>query len=115
MYLVDALPGLFSIIVAAAGWYYIFYSRAASNLASVEATQTNQLRVRLRRVGGGAMILLAISFYVGVVEIDRHRAPLAIVCMGLVLLFMVVIVALGLFDLRLTRRIREAQEKEDHQ
>lgn len=101
------LPAIFSLIVAAAGWFYIFYSKAASNLSTIEATETNRLRVRLRRVGGSVMILLAVSFYLGFVSLERHSAIGVVGFMSAVLVFMMVIVVLGLFDLRLTKKLRD--------
>jgi hypothetical protein len=110
------LPEIFSLIVAAAGWFYMFYSRAASNLAVVESQHVNRLRVRLRRLGGFAMILLAAAFYAGSVALERRRAEWAAILLLIVLVLMCVIVALGLLDLRLTNRLRRSrqQKNRDH-
>ena len=107
------LPAIFSLIVAAAGWFYLFYSRAAANLAAVEATPANRLRIRLRRVGGLMMILLAVSFYVGFVAIERRSARTAAAFLLAVFLTMSAIVVLGLVDLRLTHKLRRSQKKQD--
>ena len=107
------LPTIFSLLVAAAGWYYLFYSRAASRLAEVEMETTNRLRIRLRRTGGTVMILLAVSFYVGFAAIERHNAPAAAGFMLLVLVLMGMIVVLGVIDLRLTHKLRRSQRKQD--
>jgi UDP-N-acetylmuramyl pentapeptide phosphotransferase/UDP-N-acetylglucosamine-1-phosphate transferase len=104
---VSYLPAIFSLLVAAAGWFHIFYSRAATNLSPIEQAETNRLRIRLRRIGGVVMILLAVSFYLGFAAIERHNAIPAIGLMLTVVVLMVVIVALGLVDLRLTKKLRE--------
>jgi hypothetical protein len=52
------------------------------------------------------MILLAVSFYLGFVAIERHNAIAAIGLMLAVVLLMVFIVVLGLVDLRLTKKLR---------
>jgi UDP-N-acetylmuramyl pentapeptide phosphotransferase/UDP-N-acetylglucosamine-1-phosphate transferase len=113
------LPAIFALLVAAAGWFYMFYSKAASNLSSIEDPRANQLRVRLRRVGGMAMILLAVSFYAGYVAIDRQRPSAAAGFMFAVLVLMGAVVLLGLVDLRLTRKLRKArrsgsERRQDH-
>jgi hypothetical protein len=108
----DYLPGIFSLLVAAAGWFYIFYSNAATRLSAVEANSTNQLRVRLRRLGGAAMIGLAAAFYVGFDALERRRASLSAVLILIVLLLMSLIVVLGLIDLRLTHKIRQSQHQD---
>ena len=43
------LPGIFAIIVLAAGWHYAFFSSAAMKLAAVENPQLNARRVLMRR------------------------------------------------------------------
>jgi Na+/H+ antiporter NhaD/arsenite permease-like protein len=106
------LPAIFSLLVAAAGWFYMFYSNAASKLAGVESSHANLLRVRLRRAGGLAMILLAIAFYGGFVALDQGRGPAAAGLMAAVLVLMCAIVVLGLVDLRLTSRLRRSQRQE---
>jgi hypothetical protein len=100
------LVPIFCLLVAAAGWFYMFYSQAAANLVGVEGGATNRLRVRLRRVGGLAMILLAITFYLGSVAIERQQRTAALACLLMVVMLMVIIVVLGLVDLRLTHKIR---------
>lgn len=107
------LPIIFCLIVATAGWYYMFYTHAADNLASVEASAVNRRRVRLRRVGGFAMILLALLFYYGVNALEYRNAAAAAWFLFAVLALMMVIIALGLYDLRLTNRIRRAQHRQD--
>lgn len=104
-----ALPGALAFLVGVAGWFYLFYSRAASNLAFVEATQLNQRRVWLRRIGGTVMLLLAVGIAVGFYGFDRENPTVGFVwvwvgVMGLLLAMM----CLGLMDLRLTWKLREA-------
>src|SRR5215212_5949954 len=101
---------IFSLCVAAAGWYYVFYSKAASRLCGIEETNINSMRVWLRRVNGLLMFLLAVCFFAGFFAVDiEHPNKIAAyvwlaVC-GLVLMLL----ALGLVDLRLTFKLRSAQ------
>lgn len=110
-----ALPGIFALLVAAAGWFYLFYSRAATNLSGLEESHDNWLRIMLRRVGGIVMILLAISFYAGSVAIDQERTVLAAVCMAAVFVLLAAIIVLGLLDIRLTAKLRKAKQRQDSQ
>ena len=102
----DWLPGIFAVIVAAAGWYYLFYSQAAIKLQGVEQTAQNRLRVRLRRVGGLVILLLAASFYAMFVMLRRERLAAAGALLLLVMVLMCVVMVLGLIDLRFTHRMR---------
>ena len=60
-----AMVTSFSLLVAAAGWFYLFYSKSASRLATVESARDNFYRVLCRRINGVAMILLAILSILG--------------------------------------------------
>ena len=60
-----AFTSIFSLLVAAAGWYYMFYSRMAEKLAPIEEQQINRRRSRLRRIGGFFMFLLAVFLFAG--------------------------------------------------
>jgi drug/metabolite transporter (DMT)-like permease len=103
------LPAMFSLLVAAAGWFYMFYSGAAQQLAGIERPVANQKRVRLRRIGGCSMIMLAIAFYVGCDALNRHDLQLFSGMMLAVLALMALTLFLALIDLRLTRDLRRAQ------
>lgn len=107
----NVLPAIFSLLVAAAGWYYMFYSSAAARLSVVEHSGINRLRVFLRRAGGLVMMLLAVTFYAGVVAVDRENGPAAAGFLLAVACLMFIIMALGLIDLRLTRGLRKSQER----
>ncbi len=103
----QAIPAIFSLLVGAAGWFYLFYSRATHRLADFENPQLNRKRVRLRRAGAVAMILLAVAFAVGYYGVDQTRmTPAFAVAWLAVLLLLPTILALGVADLRLTRRMR---------
>ncbi|WP_428937089.1 hypothetical protein [Fontivita pretiosa] len=107
------LSGIFALLVAAAGWFYIFYSRAAANLAGIENPRTNRLRIALRRTGGAAMFLLAVAFYAFYVAIERRRVTWAAVLLLSVLALLGAIVVLGLVDLRLTYQLRRRRRHHD--
>jgi len=103
------LVGIFSLLVAATGWYYAFYSDAATALVALEAQALNVRRVRLRRAGGVLMILLAICFYLGSVSADPQTQPLRYVFLWIgVMTLMTSIVVLALIDIRLTWKLKQA-------
>src|SRR5580765_2737784 len=109
-----AFCAIFSLFVAACGWYYMFYSRAASRLSGIEGPNVNTVRVWLRRMNGLLMFLLAICFFAGffAVDLDKPTKMTAIVWLavcGLVL----ALLALGLVDVRLTWRLRAAMADKD--
>jgi hypothetical protein len=72
------LQTAFALVVAAAGWYYMFYSQAASRLAGVEGEAVNRRRVRLRRVNGLMMFLLGVFFFAGFFAVDLDRPTVAL-------------------------------------
>lgn len=99
-------PAIIALLAAAAGWHYLFNSKAAQRLDGVESTVINARRSRLRRINGIALLLLGGSFYAGI-QIDPHLHPLIFLslwCSVLVLLLMAS--ALAIVDLRLTSRIK---------
>lgn len=105
----ESIPAIFCFITAAAGWFYLFYSRAAHRLAAVEDQRVNQARIRLRRMGAGTMILLAIAFAVGYYGADvRKPTPTFAIAWLCVLLLLPVMLGIGLADLRLTRKLRRS-------
>ncbi len=105
------LPAIFALLVAAAGWYYMFYSTAAQKLAGIEQDRHNHLRVRLRRIGGGVIMFLAIAFYALFAALRDERAGTALLLLAVVVACMVVILVLGWIDLRLTRHWRRERRK----
>jgi len=105
------LPPIFSLLVAAAGWFYMFYSTAANKLAGEEGEATNRKRVRLRRFGGCCMILLAVAFYVGCEALNRHDLRLFSGMMLAVLALMAATLVLALIDLRLTSDLRRRRRE----
>jgi len=98
---------LFALIVATAGWFYMFYSRAAQKLGGVEGAATNLQRVRLRRVNGFMMFLLAVGIFAGVWTFDWRLSPLPFMLIWVgVFVLLFVMVVLALLDLRLTAKLR---------
>ena len=88
----------------------MFYSRAAHNLAGVEADALNLRRIRLRRVGGFMMFLLAVAFFIGFQPYVWETGLAALAIWALVMLLLLAIVVLGLVDLRLTWRLRKPRK-----
>ena len=103
------MPAIFSLWVAAAGWYYMFYSRAAGRLAGIEDDRLNLQRVRLRRVGGFVMLLLAVFFFAGFHSFDLDRPPTSTFFFVWLVVFLLLgmVLLLGLIDLRLTMKLRK--------
>jgi CDP-diglyceride synthetase len=109
----EALPMILSLLIGAAGWYYLFYSRAAQRLVVIEAQRANDRRVRLRRANGAAMIVLAVLLYLGSRAIDPQQRPRAFVVTWLAaFVSLLVIVALGLADVRLTLGLRKSARRD---
>jgi hypothetical protein len=105
--LVDAL----SLLIAVAGWHYMFYSRAAKRLEKIEDARVNLSRVRLRRINGGVMLLLAVTFFIGSQAwLEASAAAFVVVWLG-VLALMLMILLLALLDLRLTWKLHLARRR----
>src|SRR5687767_7957164 len=101
------LPAIFALLTGVAGWYYLFYSKAAQRLEGIEEQRLNQKRVRLRRTGGVMMLLLAVLFFAGFNTVRVEDAPAAFVAIWLgVMVLLGAIAVLALMDLRLTHQIR---------
>lgn len=99
-----------SLLTAAAGWYYLFYSQAAGKLADLEEERLNRRRRNLRRVGGGIMLLLGIGLYLGFAAASADANPRLFVAVWLaVMCLMAGLVVLAMIDLRLTIRLRKRQ------
>jgi hypothetical protein len=105
------LPGIFSLLVLASGWYYIFYSPAAHRLAAIEEQHLNRFRIRLRRFNGVVMMLLAVAFYAAVYTFgpESKALPWAFIT---ILLLLAAMLVLALIDVNLTRRLRRRQKKD---
>jgi len=107
------MAGIFSLLVAAAGWYYLFYSNAAHKLATLEETAINAKRIRLRRVGGFLLIALAMLLYIGsaVVDWEKPTVWFLITWFG-VMVLLGAVTMLALIDLRLTNQLRQRRKRE---
>ena len=105
------LTGILALLTGAAGWYYLFYSRAAHRLSGVEDERTNVTRVRLRRVAGAAMVLLGAALFAGFYTLDdSDQSPAAFAILWLaVFALLILIVILAMIDVRLTHRLRSRQ------
>jgi hypothetical protein len=100
------LGGILALIIGIAGWYYLFYSRAAERLGVVEPPAVNQRRRRLRKINGLAMLLLAVLLYAGFYTASPQEFLL--IWLGVCLLLAVVVV-LGIADVWLTAKLRKRQ------
>jgi UDP-N-acetylmuramyl pentapeptide phosphotransferase/UDP-N-acetylglucosamine-1-phosphate transferase len=103
------IPAAFAFLVAAAGWFYVLHASRARHLLGFEEERDNNLRIRLRRICGGTMMVLALAFYLGYVLAERQAKPIwVLLCLLLVMLLLPVILFLAWVDLRLTRKMRES-------
>jgi drug/metabolite transporter (DMT)-like permease len=101
------LSTVLSLMIGIAGWYYLFYSRAAEKLAAVESHRLNRLRVWLRRAGGVVLLLLAPVFFAGFHTVDPRDDPQAFVGIWVcVMALLGVNVLLALVDVGLTWKLR---------
>jgi hypothetical protein len=97
---------IFALLMAAAGWHYLFYSAAASRLRAVEAQSRHRARVLLRRFNGVLLLAMAVLFFIGSqpwLE-KRELAYLTVWLSVMALLFFIVIGAF--IDLRLTLKLK---------
>ncbi len=102
---------VFSLLIAAAGWYYMFYSRAAENLGAIEHHAVNLRRQRLRQINGFLMLLMAVGFFAGFHSVDPSRSAAAFLLVWLaVFLLFLMIVVLTMMDLRLTWRLMHRRQ-----
>ena len=101
------VPAILSLLTGIAGWFYLFYSKAAHGLGVVEEQRLNARRIRLRRIGGTVMLALAVLMYVGwyAVSLDPPTPAAAGVWLA-VLLLLGMLSLLALVDMRLTARLR---------
>ncbi|MEA2710063.1 MAG: hypothetical protein QOF78_2664 [Phycisphaerales bacterium] len=101
------LPSIFALLVAAVGWYYLFYSRAAERLEGVEENRSNRLRGFLRRTNAIIMLLMAVGIAVATFRFDMERMPTQFaVTWVAVMVLLLVSVVLALIDVRLTLKLR---------
>jgi hypothetical protein len=115
--LMRILAALFALLVAAAGWHYTFYSRAARNLSIIEDPRLNLRRVRLRQINGVIMMLLAVGVCAGVFTFDSQTTPQEFLRVWFgVMVLLIQVVVLALIDVRLTWMLnRRRQGRRDNQ
>ena len=101
------LPAIFALLVGAIGWYYLFYSKAASRLGGIEEQRANHLRGLLRRINAILMLLLAVGIALGMYKFDpdRNKVEFALTWSAVMFVLLAVVV-LGLIDVRLTWKLR---------
>ena len=101
------MPAIFSLLVAIAGWFYLFYSQAAYRLHGIEDERINRRRIRLRRANGFVMLLLAGFFFAGFYRVDVKESPGPFLAVWIVVFFlMFLVVLLGLLDVWFTAKLR---------
>jgi UDP-N-acetylmuramyl pentapeptide phosphotransferase/UDP-N-acetylglucosamine-1-phosphate transferase len=88
----------------------MFYSRAAHKLGEFEHDARNLRRIRLRRIGGFMMFLLAIAFFIGFQDYVWESDLVALSVWTIEMVLLLAIVVLGLIDLRLTWQLRRPRK-----
>jgi drug/metabolite transporter (DMT)-like permease len=103
---------VFCLLVAAAGWYYMFYSPGATNLQGIEAVNLNRRRQRYRQVGGFVMVLLGAAMFAGFHTVDAATSAQAFLLVWMsVFVLLLIVVLLAMIDLRLTWRLRQRRRE----
>ena len=101
------LSTVLALLIGIAGWYYLFYSRAAEKLVGVESQRLNRLRVWLRRAGGVVLLLLAPMFFAGFNTVDADADPETFLAIWVVVMALLgVNVLLAMVDVGLTWKLR---------
>jgi hypothetical protein len=101
------LSTVLAFLIGIAGWYYLFYSRAAEKLAGVESQGLNRLRVWLRRAGGLVLLMLAPMFFAGFHSVDAQEDPETFMSIWIcVMALLGVNVVLAIIDVGLTWKLR---------
>jgi hypothetical protein len=109
---VRPLLAIFALLVGAIGWYYLFYSRAASNLGGLEDARNNRLRGVLRRLNAIIMLLMAVGIALGTYRFDRQGAENEFVLTWAAVMFLLLLfVVLALIDVRLTWKLRQSMRE----
>ena len=108
------LPGIFALLVAGAGWFYLFYSKAAEKLAVIEDNAMNIRRVRLRRTSGFLLLLLGMLLYIGSYSVDWDKPTVWFLVTWFGVMLLVGLVTLfALLDVRLTQKLRRSRKREE--
>jgi len=102
------LTAILALLTGVAGWFYLFFSAAARRLSGIEHHRANRWRVRLRRVNGVVMIVLAAMLYSGTYAVDERVHPKVFILVWTAATLLVgMILVLVLVDVRLTMGLRE--------
>ena len=105
------LPTILSILIAAAGVYYLLRARTARGLVGLEQALLNSRRIFLRRLCGALMLLLAGMLYLMLVVLNPGDHPGYFVVLLLVnLLLLLSLSSLALLDMRLTFQLRRSMD-----
>ena len=107
------LPGILCSLIAVAGWHYLFYSRAAHRLGAIENPTVNQNRIRLRRINGFILLLIAFGMFAGFYTFDSQVRPTAfVVTWFTVMLLFAIMLLLVAIDVWMIMRLRRRKPPE---
>ena len=99
---------IFALLVAAVGWYYLFYSRASERLEGLEENRANRLRGILRRTNAIIMLLMAVGIALGTIRMDQLTPEQFMLTWAGVMALLFIAVVLALIDVRLTLKLRRS-------
>jgi hypothetical protein len=102
------LAPIVALLIAAVGWYYLFYSRAAQRLEGIEEDRANRARGILRRTNAVIMLLMAVAIAFGSIRMERMTAEVFVITWASVLVLLLIAVVLALIDVRLTFKLRRS-------
>lgn len=108
------MAAIFSLLIAAIGWYYLFYSQASQRLEGIEDQRDNHRRGILRRVNAIVILLMALGIAFGTFHFREDTLEF-LLDWAAVLLLLLVSVILALIDLRLTMKLRHRLRERKNQ
>jgi membrane protein YdbS with pleckstrin-like domain len=99
---------IFILLIAAFGWYYLFYSRASQYLGAIEDQRNNRIRGVLRRINALVMLIMAVGIALGTYKFDQRGTELQfLVTWAVVMFLLLVFIVLAMIDVRLTWKLRQ--------
>jgi hypothetical protein len=108
MRVLTSAASILSLLIAATGWHYLFYSRAVKLLEEIESRELNFKRVLCRRINGGLLMVLGVLIFCGV----QNLRPVVFVAIWIaVMAVLATIVVLAMVDMRLTWKLAQSRRR----
>ena len=106
--MIVAAANILSLLIAATGWHYVFYSRAAKTLEAIESPRLNGKRILCRQINGGLLMALGVLTFCGAQDL-RPVVFVGVWITAMAVLAMIVVLAL--VDVRLTWTLSRARRR----